>query len=129
MLINFPILWFLRPVANFSLKLRVSISIWLRLMLEMLLTRSTRPKFFQQLLLHKDINLDLSLEMWLLFILNISDLSCSAMLWDNPCFRRSSSPKSLALSNVYASENFYSRTEDSRYMCVYVCVCDSFVCS
>ena len=49
-----------------------------------MLTRSALPKFFQQLLLHKDINLDLSLEMWLLFILDITDLSWSAVLWDIP---------------------------------------------
>ena len=63
------------PVVNFSRKLRASVSVGLRLMLEMLLTRSALPKFFQRLLLYKDVNLDLSLEIWLLFILDISDLS------------------------------------------------------
>ena len=37
---------------------------------------------------------------YILFILDISDLSWSAMLWDIPCFRRSSNPISQALSNV-----------------------------
>ena len=99
MLINFPISWLLIPMANCNLKLRASVSTELRLMLEML-TRSALLKSFQQLLLHKDINLDLSLEMWLLFIQDISDLSCSAMLKDIPCFRRSFNLISLAFSNV-----------------------------
>ena len=83
--VNFPISRFLIPVANFNLKLRASVSTELRLMLEML-TKSALPKSFQQFLLHKDINLDPNLVMWLLFILNISDLSYSAMLWYIPCF-------------------------------------------
>ena len=102
-------------MANFSPKLRASVSVGLRLMLEMLLTRSALPKFFQRLFLHKDMNLDLSLETWLLFIVDISGLSWLAVLWDIPCFRLSSSPKSLALSNVFISENFNSWTEDTRY--------------
>ena len=91
MLINFPISRYLIPVANFNAKLRASVSTELRVMLE-ILTRSAQLKSFQKLLLHEDINLDLSLEMWLLFILNISDHIV------RPCYG------TFLVSNICASE-------------------------
>ena len=65
-------------------------------------------------LLHKDRNLDLSLEMWMLLILDISDLSWLVTQWDMPRFQRNSSPINLASSKVRTSENFKLRMEVSR---------------